>query len=109
MRSAADGPLIELAALAIARAERIASGDLSAELESRLASWTREAARLLEALGMSPRSRAELGLAVSELRERQRRRLELSRLSDDESAELRRLLEKAAPAADVVVDEEPDF
>lgn len=108
----ADEPTVALLAVTLARVEaaeralagldeRIEENPLSVylsdsrekleRLRADLRGWVHTAARLAEALGMTPRSRAQLGLAVQQLQQT----FERDRLSASEQSELRRLLVKA--------------
>jgi hypothetical protein len=107
----ADEPVLAQLAIAMVRSafadaalaqveEAAADAPLSAYLGDRRESlqrlrqdsraWTSQVARFGEMLGMTARSRAQLGLAIQQLQ-----RFDASRLSAVEQGELRRLLVKA--------------
>jgi hypothetical protein len=100
-----DEPALRLLALSLARLERAAEAlELKtkpselARLEQDARGWVNSSVRLADALGMTPTSRARLGLTLVRAREVVNGGQDLSRLSPTELAQLRQLLAKAEAA-----------
>lgn len=107
VRSDADGPAIDLAGVLLGRVERAASAleeseadgqelDARERLSKDLRLWIEATVKLLDKLGMTPTSRADLGLTVAQ-RDLALERANVKRLTPAERETLFALLEKVEP------------
>jgi hypothetical protein len=106
LEHSADEPTIQLLAVTLKQVERAVAaldkakpGEL-ARLSQDAQGWVNRALACADALGMSPRSRARLGLDLARAYELRREdgELDLSLLSEDERRQLETLAKKAERA-----------
>jgi hypothetical protein len=69
--------------------------DVGERIRSDSRAWIRLALRLCEALGLTPSTRARLGIEVAQAQAARRDALDLDRLTDDEVRTLRAIIAKA--------------